>query len=319
MRERSGTPGVPTTVVQDLASFRATVAGAFLPLRVESRRPDELRGALRSVVRDDVHLSDLTATTHSVERSPAMIGPSDPPMFKLSLMLSGRGLLVQDGREAVLRPGDLALYDTSRPYSMLFDDDFRMMVVMFRRSALAIPASDLDTVTAVTIAGGDGLGSVAGPYFAGLAGNLEHVAGVTGSGLVRATLELTTSVYAHQLGVDASDQDPHHRLLRSVCTHIEERLGSPDLSPTTIAAAHYVSVRHLHEVFDADGRTVSAWIRHRRLERIRQDLLDPALADVAVSALAARWCFPDAAHFSRVFKEAYGQAPSRYRAAHLLH
>ena len=47
------------------------------------------------------------------------------------------------------------------------------------------------------------------------------------------------------------------------------------------------------------------------------DQLDPAsparLTHRSVAALAARWCFVDAAHFSRVFRDRYGFPPSHAR------
>ena len=36
----------------------------------------------------------------------------------VSLQIGGQTLLTQDGREALLRPGDFALYDSERPYAL---------------------------------------------------------------------------------------------------------------------------------------------------------------------------------------------------------
>jgi AraC-like DNA-binding protein len=47
--------------------------------------------------------------------------------------------------------------------------------------------------------------------------------------------------------------------------------------------------------------------------RCRRDLLDPALRDRPVSAIAARWGITDPAHFSRLFRATYGVPPSEYR------
>jgi Helix-turn-helix domain len=58
---------------------------------------------------------------------------------------------------------------------------------------------------------------------------------------------------------------------------------------------------------------VSGYIRHRRLEAVRRDLENPALLHRSVAALAARWCFVDAAHFSRAFRDSYGFPPSQAR------
>lgn len=94
---------------------------------------------------------------------------------------------------------------------------------------------------------------------------------------------------------------------------IEERLGDPSLSPAAIAAAHFISLRYLHRLFEGEQTTVADWIRRRRLERCRRDLLDPALRDRPVSAVAARWGLPSAAHFSRLFRAAHGVPPAEYR------
>jgi transcriptional regulator GlxA family with amidase domain len=60
--------------------------------------------------------------------------------------------------------------------------------------------------------------------------------------------------------------------------------------------------------------SVGGLIRHERLEAVRRDLEDPLLRHRSVAALAARWCFFDAAHFSRVFRQHYGYPPSQTRS-----
>jgi AraC-like DNA-binding protein len=74
-----------------------------------------------------------------------------------------------------------------------------------------------------------------------------------------------------------------------------------------------VSRRLLYNLFEEEGTSVARWIRERRLERCRRDLLDPALSHVPASAIAMGWGFADAAHFSRVFRARYGLPPGEYR------
>ena len=52
---------------------------------------------------------------------------------------------------------------------------------------------------------------------------------------------------------------------------VEQHLGDADLTPAAVAAAHHVSLRQLHRLFETQETTVAAWIRHRRLERCRRD------------------------------------------------
>jgi AraC-like DNA-binding protein len=102
-------------------------------------------------------------------------------------------------------------------------------------------------------------------------------------------------------------------LLLRTQAFIEQHLGDVELAPGTVAAEHHISVRYLYRLFDTQSTTVAAWIRHRRLERCRQDLVDPALRAVPVSAVAARWGLADSAHFSRLFRRTYGRPPAEYR------
>jgi AraC-like DNA-binding protein len=74
-----------------------------------------------------------------------------------------------------------------------------------------------------------------------------------------------------------------------------------------------VSLRSLYKLFEGERTSVAGLIRERRLERCRRDLLDPWLAARPVSAIAARWGLPNAAHFSRAFRAAYGVPPVEYR------
>ncbi|MDH4393235.1 MAG: helix-turn-helix domain-containing protein [Aquabacterium sp.] len=52
----------------------------------------------------------------------------------------------------------------------------------------------------------------------------------------------------------------------------------------------------------------------QRLDACRRDLADVRLAERSVSALAFSWGFNDAAHFSRSFREQFGQSPRAWRA-----
>ncbi|MEO7007372.1 MAG: helix-turn-helix domain-containing protein [Terrimesophilobacter sp.] len=309
-------PGfVATTISRNITDFRTVVSQSFVPLQVTSDRRDQFRAMMRSAIVDEVCVTDLHATAHSVERTPELVARSERDFFKVSLMLAGSGLLVQDGREAVLTPGDLAVYDTSRPYSLAFGGDFRSMIVMFPRDFITLPTNLVGELTAVSMGGTEGLGAVVVPYLRQLAVNLDQLAGMTGTRLIHSALDLVTTIFTRELGLDDVGADPHRALMQRIRAFIDCNLASTDLSPASIAAAHFISTRHLHGLFQEQDSTVSTWIRTRRLEHCRRDLIDPLYADRPVAAIAARWAFMDAAHFSRTFKAAYEISPSEYRTS----
>nr|WP_233518294.1 helix-turn-helix transcriptional regulator [Streptomyces corynorhini] len=81
----------------------------------------------------------------------------------------------------------------------------------------------------------------------------------------------------------------------------------------TVAAAHHISVSYLHRLFRDQDTTVAALLRQVRLEGARADLTDPALRDMSVHLIAARWGFASRSAFTRAFHAAYGMAPCDHR------
>ncbi len=130
-------------------------------------------------------------------------------------------------------------------------------------------------------------------------------------------LDLLTVALGERLGVSGAIPTASRRraLLVQIHAFIEAHLGDRELSPRSIAAAMYISVRYLHKLFENEQTTVVDLIRRRRLEHCHRDLLDPSLDAVPVSAIAARWGFSTPAHFSRLFRTTYGVPPVELRNA----
>lgn len=190
------------------------------------------------------------------------------------------------------------------------------MVIMFPHEAVDLPRDEVAQVTAVRFPRDEGLGRVINPFFVELGRNMDQLSGSHATRLVHSALDLLVTMLSQELHQRRHGAvGPARSLAREVREYILEHLGDPDLTPASIAQAHYISIRHLYTIFSEEGETVSAWIRSRRLERIRRDLIDPLHADRPVSAIAARWGLLDAAHFSRLFKAEYGQSPTAYREA----
>lgn len=91
----------------------------------------------------------------------------------------------------------------------------------------------------------------------------------------------------------------------------DSRLADPGLSPAMLARELSVSVRTLHRAFAAAEETPAGYIRRRRLERARLELLAPTRRP-SISELAAHWQFADSSHFIRAFKSQYGRTPAEY-------
>ncbi|WP_399934022.1 helix-turn-helix domain-containing protein [Streptomyces kanamyceticus] len=113
----------------------------------------------------------------------------------------------------------------------------------------------------------------------------------------------------------SASSDGAGEMLARIRDHIEENLMNPALSPESIARAHHISVRYLHKLFQNDGTTVSTWIRRRRLDSCRMELGRLSNRRRTVAAVAHRWGFANASHFSRLFRQAYGVSPREWQVS----
>jgi AraC-like DNA-binding protein len=243
-----------------------------------------------------------------------LIGRVDPELCGLFLARQAGGLIEQDGRQAALGAGDFTFTELSRPFRMAGRlHDF--VSVIFPRVLLTLDRPESRKLTGIRFDARQSHGALVSTLIRRLVDDAEGFRGRGTARIGSAVLDLVTDSLTARLGHPRTPPagSGNAALLLRVRTYIEERLGDPALSPATIAAAHHISVRALYNLFATDGTAVAAWVRARRLERCRRDLLDPTRRSTPVSATATRWGFTDPAHFSRVFRDAYGMPPGEYR------
>jgi AraC-like DNA-binding protein len=297
--------------------WRQLVSQTFVPLDASRDARGTFDGELRGMNMGALRLFQVDADRHVARRTSRLITGSHGDYFKLGLQVRGHSLLVQDGRQASLGPGDFAIYDTTRPYTFAFDDRGCLLVLIFPRALLGLPADRVAGLTANRFSGRQGMGSLIGSFLVQAAQVLDQMDVRDSARLATNVLDLLVTALASQLATPPADLDAVRRaLLVRTIAYVEQQLTDPGLTPAQIAAAQHVSTRYLHKLFHAEGTTVSAWIRQRRMEHCSHDLRDPAQAARPVSAIASRWGLPDAAHFSRLFRVTFGTTPSDYRQLH---
>ena len=288
--------------------MQEAASAAFAPLCLTTDECD-FAGGIRHTTAGGLLVADITGNPGGVWRPQRLITSTDDELYKFSLHLSGSCLLGQDGRQTVVHPGDLVVYDTTRPYGLVYGTAYRTVVVGVPRQRLAGQATALRQAIAQPTPTDGGLRRVVAGMVNGLADDLHDAAAEGGTQLADALLSLLAKVFTG----DGRLTDPRTSMRERVLAYCEANLRDPDLSVEAIAQAHGISVRYLHKLFAGTGTTIAALIRTRRLQRIRDDLADPGQATVPVAAIAARWGVLDPTHVSRLFRAAYGMSPVGYR------
>ena len=247
-------------------------------------------------------------------RTPRLIRQSDSEQYRVDLLVRGHMVVEQAGRQATLRPGDFTIVDLSRPVRWATAAE-RVVSLTFPHALLPLSRDQVAQLSGVRIPGDHGAGALVAPFTRQVVAHLDDYGAADGARLGTTLVDLLAAALTARL--DREDELPpatqRQALLRRVHAFIEQRLADPTLSPGMIAAAHHVSVRYLYKLFETQPAGVAGWIRRRRLERCRRDLLDPALRAQPVGVIAARWGLTEPAHFSRLFRAAYGVPPVAYR------
>jgi AraC-like DNA-binding protein len=294
-----------------LEQWRVRTSDAFFPMTISTRSPRPFRARLAAHRLGSVAISRVTAEPNVCLRTTRDIAAGDPELLRILVLRQGRTRVEQGDRACMVTDGDIVVYDSTRPFAVHAERAFDLVVCGLPLALLGGHADRMRDLAATRIPGRSPVARMFARFVQGVAHELGD-GGVDG-----AELELADTLVAFSRALGRADAHEAPvatgARLRRIQAWMDTQLADPELSPARIAAAHFISTRSLHRLFEADGVSVSSWLRARRLEGCRRDLADPALAEHTVAEIARRWGWSDAARFSRRFREAYGCAPSELR------
>lgn len=101
-----------------------------------------------------------------------------------------------------------------------------------------------------------------------------------------------------------------HRLLQC----IDDQLRNPQFNVARAADCCGISRRYVHLLMQGTGRTFTRYLLERRLAECHDEIRATLGGRVrSLTDIAFSWGFNDIAHFSRAFRNHYGQSPREFR------
>ena len=301
---------------QRLAYWSDVVCNTYV--QIECEAPAEattIEGSVAHAQVATLGLSLVTAAAQCVHRTPQKISQSSEDFFLVSIQTAGRGIVEQDGREAHLAPGDFALYDSTRPFTLRFDQSFQQYALMLRGSLLRSELPSTERLTASAVSGQRGAGHLLINMVRTLAESIDTLAPESAAAVADSVRQI---LIAGLSTLPAAKQAPLSTLrayhLERIKACARARLHDPTLTVASIAAELKMSSSTLHRAWGLEGCSIADWIWAQRLDGAYRDLCDPSLLGRSVSEIAFSWGFNDAAHFSRSFRLRFGYAPRDVRS-----
>jgi AraC-like DNA-binding protein len=309
-------------VPQRVGAWRDAVCETFVRLECEPDRRAPMRGRLESGTLGDLHVARVQSSPQRVERTRERASQAGEAFVLLSVQLRGRTVVQQGGSQAVLTPGCLAFYDTTRPYTLNLPNDFDQIVLHLPHDTLhrKVPGG-LDHMAQCI--------SAANPFaqaIMALAPQLLHMVSTARPAIAQRTCDAAVELMALAMDSLATHPSVHDdapaqvqgasadALVWRTRELISRQLDDAALTPARLASQAHVSLRRLQEVFKVQGTTLTSSIWDMRLDFARGLLVSSVSQRESVSTIAFRAGFSDLAHFSRRFKQRYGASPSEYRA-----
>lgn len=224
--------------------------------------------------------------------------------------IAGTRCYLQNGAEVLLKSGDSTVIDSGSQWSSSCGTDCVRLYLKVPRWMMENRLQIRDIPLARKISGGSRMGATLFRLSQSLYDEAKWMKEEEGASALDSYFEILAAC----IGGDDAPVQHGSELSRRICGFIDAHISEPTLGPTEVASAMGISVRHLHRLFSATGKTVGDYIRARRLEQCRSDLTNSRFRGKTITEIAFFWGFSDAAHFSHSFRKQFGVSPRAFRA-----
>lgn len=251
----------------------------------------------------EVNRARIASPQQATHHGPAEVSATEAPYYFVNLQLAGRCAVRQGRTESVVSPGEFTVIDTTEPFYLDFDADWRML-------SFRVPHEMLDErMRGVSVELGAAIGaSGAGAAAIALLTSLWQIESpLSHAASFDLSLALAASVAGALSDRPAPMDDISNAGLRPlVLRYLERHLADPNLSVASVSHAFALSPRTLHSLFENETQTFAATLREMRMQRAAQLLRGGSLSVTAVGEAVG---YPEPSSFGRAFRRIHGLPP----------
>lgn len=221
-----------------------------------------------------------------------------------------------DGLTVSGRPGTVHIRHQARPSAARLATVDVITITMPREAA---PSWLMEPhLHGASIDSGPAIGRILINHISALASTAPTMGLEQGINSIRAALILAEKAFRNSGRLSSNQTKAVYRSIRAAATqHIDRHLTEPQLGIVHLTNAIGVSRATLFRAFSESGG-INRHITHQRLQRARSALLERIGRNPSVAEIAHTHGFVSEAHFSRLFKLAYGTPPGAVRPLRTL-
>lgn len=260
-----------------------------------------------------VRLSPIHSNAITIERLPKEPEHISQDCYFAVLVTAGSYTLQQSGREVFLKSGEMTLYDATEPHRISMPQQFSKILISIPRPLLDERIANLSQLTATRLPTETGIAAMTATMIQSTVKQLETLDQLTFQSLADPVLDMLTITLAQMQG-NNQPMPTHRRLtLLRVKKYIMNNLTNTELSTEIISRAVGLSPRYINNLFNEENTSLMRYLTQRRLAFSRHLLMSPIHRHMSITEILMRSGFNNTAHFSRIFRNAYGMSPRAYR------
>lgn len=261
----------------------------------------------------DIRLARIVGMDFQFDRLDKHIARSRQDRLTFFLQMRGFFHLAQDGRACVVRPGQFACHDSSRPFSLSSEPDYEQFILQVPCSAVAELLGPSQRFTGSTLGDDSPAGSAVVSFLGKLSEIFEDLSPSAATKIADIAISLITIALSNDDSIPET-AGASHVLFHRAKSLIQENCSDALLRAEDVAAKLGISHRYLQRIFQTHGLTPSGHIWHCRLRSSRRHLANPTMVNLSINQIATLNGFSDVSHFCARFRAVYGASPRAYRA-----
>ncbi|HCP80229.1 MAG TPA: AraC family transcriptional regulator [Octadecabacter sp.] len=218
----------------------------------------------------------------------------------------------QNARQATCSPGEFLVERGDLPYEFWHEQTNELLVLKVSSESVRARIGPTDRLGALSFDGTEGVANYFLDTVKTTAQHVDFLDETARSAAGKHILDLLC------LAIRKDDRvlDSNMSSIRAAHLHraeqfIRNNLSNEDLSSNLVAEACNVSLRYLQQLFLGADKSISGFIREKRLVRAREDLSVEGATTVA--EIAHRWGFSDQSQFNKAYRAQFGCTPTETR------
>ena len=230
--------------------------------------------------------------------------------FVLQLILAGGNQGRNGRRDYSVRSGDICLYDLGRNLHCSAPDTSSLTVIIPRDFSLSY-FNKISNPEGLVLTRETTMGRILGNHLKTIWQLLPTMDRTEIGRVNQVLMEVISTCYTSNPENQIEEEGGFSQATQaSIDAYIDQNLEMEDLTPEHLCKTFNCSRSYLYRLFQSRGGVAHS-IQQRRLERSYRDLIQSSRSGSArIGEVACRWGFKSQAHFSRLFKEAYGLTPT---------